>query len=150
MGATRSVFVIAGTRPEAIKLAPVINGLRTRGIPTQLCATGQHRELFHDAAALFGLAADIDLDVMLPGQSVEVLLARTLPPLRIALQRERPTLVVVQGDTASAFAGALAAFYARLPLVHVEAGLRSGSLGDPFPEELHRRQIVEQLGPEIA
>ena len=140
--ASRGVLVVAGTRPEAIKLAPVVLGLRARGIATVFCGTGQHRELFAEALAPFDLAPDIDLGLMRPDQSVDAFLAVALPALSRVMRNERPQLAIVQGDTATAFAGALAAFYCRVPLAHVEAGLRSGDFADPFPEELHRIQIA--------
>jgi UDP-N-acetylglucosamine 2-epimerase (non-hydrolysing) len=131
---------VAGTRPEAVKLAPVILALRARGRPTHIVATGQHRELFHEALAGFGLVADSDLAVMQAGQTPADVIGRLVPALTRLCERLRPAAVIVQGDTATAFAGAQAAIYARRPLIHVEAGLRSGG-NEPFPEEMHRRAI---------
>lgn len=136
-------MVVAGTRPEAIKLAPLIVELRRRGLPLTVCATGQHRELFDQAMAYFDLVPDIDLALMRPGQSVDGFMARALSLLGPLLRAEQPDMVVVQGDTATAYAAALAAFYAHIPVAHVEAGLRSGDIADPFPEEFHRRQITQ-------
>ncbi|MEY2883968.1 MAG: hypothetical protein RL490_1692 [Pseudomonadota bacterium] len=133
---------VAGTRPEAVKLAPVILALQAQGCATRLVATGQHRELFHDALGSFGLGADADLAIMRRGQSPAGAVAAMLPALTQQINRYRPATVIVQGDTASAFAGAQAAVYARCPLVHVEAGLRTGH-GEPFPEEMHRRAIAQ-------
>jgi UDP-N-acetylglucosamine 2-epimerase (non-hydrolysing) len=140
---------VAGTRPEAVKLAPVILALKARRQATVLVATGQHRALFDDAIAEFGLAADIDLAVMRDGQTPAAVLGALLPKLTALLGRNRPSAVIVQGDTVSAFAGALAASYARRPLAHVEAGLRSGSR-DPFPEEMHRRAIAQLADLHLA
>ena len=137
------LMVVAGTRPEAIKLAPLIVELRRRGLPVTVCATGQHRELFDQAMAYFNLEPDIDLALMRPGQSVDGFMARALAALGPLLRAEQPDMVVVQGDTATAYAAALAAFYAQIPVAHVEAGLRSGDITDPFPEEFHRRQISQ-------
>lgn len=133
---------VAGTRPEAVKLAPVILELQAQGCATRLVATGQHRELFHDALGSFGLRADIDLAVMRRSQTPAGVVAAMLPALTRQINCHHPTAVIVQGDTASAFAGAQAAVYARCPLVHVEAGLRTGHC-EPFPEEMHRRAIAQ-------
>lgn len=132
---------VAGTRPEAVKLAPVILALQAQGRSTILVATGQHRHLFGEALAGFGLVADVDLDVMREAQSPADVTGALIPLLAREFSRRRPSVVVVQGDTASAFAGAVAANYAKCPLAHVEAGLRSGH-PDPFPEEFHRRSIA--------
>lgn len=139
-GPAKRVMVIYGTRPEAIKLAPVIRaiGSSTRLHPV-VTLTGQHRAIVDQVNSTFRIRPDHDLDVLRPGQSLNGLTARVLERLRPALQQERPDAVVVQGDTTSAFAGALAAFYERVPVVHVEAGLRTGDLSSPFPEEANRR-----------
>lgn len=135
------MLVIVGTRPEAIKLAPLVIALRERAVlDVTVCSTGQHRELLDGALADFGLVADIDLGLMQPGQRPEAVVAAALPALTAVIAAARPAGVVVQGDTASAYAGAQAGAYAQLPVVHVEAGLRSGN-AEPFPEELHRRLI---------
>ena len=139
--AGRGVFIVVGTRPEAIKLAPVIVALRARG-PVTVCATGQHRALLDAALADFGIAADLDLDLMRAGQRPEDIVGDALPALAAAIRRSGAETVVVQGDTASAFAGALAGQYARVPVAHVEAGLRTNA-PDPFPEEFHRRAIAQ-------
>lgn len=136
----RFMFVV-GTRPEAVKLAPVILELRRRGLAPLLIATGQHRELLDGALAAFGLAADHDLAIMQNGQTPAMVVGRLLPELTRLFESTRPAAVVVQGDTASTLAGAQAAMYAQVPLVHVEAGLRSGDR-DPFPEEMHRRLVA--------
>ena len=136
------ILFVAGTRPEAVKLAPVILAFRARGSAAMLVATGQHRELFHEALAGFGLVADHDLAIMQCAQSPAAVVGLLVPALADLCATLRPAAVVVQGDTASAFAGAQAAVYARSPLVHVEAGLRTGT-SDPFPEEMHRRAIAQ-------
>ena len=133
---------VAGTRPEAVKLAPVILALRARNKATILVATGQHRQMFDAALAGLGIAADHDLGIMRDGQSPADVVGALIPLLVAEIARWRPAVVVVQGDTATAFAGAIAASYAGLPLVHVEAGLRSGER-NPFPEEMHRRCIAQ-------
>lgn len=137
---TKRVMIIYGTRPEAIKLAPVIRAI---GASSRLCPvvtlTGQHRTIVEQVNSMFGIRPDHDLDVIRPSQSLHGLTARILERLSRVLQQERPDAVVVQGDTTSAFAGALAAFYEHVPVVHVEAGLRTGDLDSPFPEEANRR-----------
>lgn len=136
-------LVIFGTRPEAIKLAPVIRQCRLRGGQVQptVCLTGQHRELLAGVVDYFQIRPDVCLDLMRPDQTPAELTARCLRKLDELLARLRPDCVVVQGDTTSAMAAALAAFYRRTAVVHVEAGLRSGNLDAPWPEELNRRTI---------
>lgn len=137
-----SLLVVVGTRPEAIKLAPVIAALQARGLPVTVCATGQHRDLLAGALADFGIVPDIDLDLMRAGQAPEAVMAAALPALTAVIAAGGPRAVIVQGDTASAAAGALAGAYARLPVIHIEAGLRSGAV-EPFPEDMHRRLIAQ-------
>ncbi|HKY34256.1 MAG TPA: UDP-N-acetylglucosamine 2-epimerase (non-hydrolyzing) [Candidatus Polarisedimenticolia bacterium] len=132
------VAVIAGTRPEAIKLAPVIHALRGAGLRTRVVASGQHRELLHEAFQAFGLSADVDLAVMRDNQDLPGLTARLIDGVAGELSRERPRFVLVQGDTTTTLAGSLCAFYADLPCGHVEAGLRSGDRRAPWPEEMNR------------
>ncbi|MBM4394724.1 MAG: UDP-N-acetylglucosamine 2-epimerase (non-hydrolyzing) [Deltaproteobacteria bacterium] len=135
----RLLFVL-GTRPEAIKLAPVIRAARERASAFEavVCVTGQHREMVAPFLELFELRPDFDLAVMRPDASLSGLVARLLDGLDAVLADVRPDAVVVQGDAATAMAGALAAFHRRVPVAHVEAGLRSGDLAAPFPEELYR------------
>ncbi|MFZ4109032.1 MAG: non-hydrolyzing UDP-N-acetylglucosamine 2-epimerase, partial [Polymorphobacter sp.] len=140
---------VAGTRPEAVKLSPVILALRARGSAAFLVATGQHRELFPETLAGFGLVADYDLGIMQRAQSPALVIGLLVPALADLCATLRPAAVIVQGDTASAFAGAQAATYARCPLVHVEAGLRTGHC-DPFPEEMHRRAIAQMADLHFA
>ena len=137
---TKRVMVVYGTRPEAIKLAPVIRAISASPcLRPVVTLTGQHRTIVEQVNSMFGIHPDHDLDVIRPRQSLHELTARVLERLSPALQQERPEAVVVQGDTTSAFAGALAAFYEHVPVVHVEAGLRTGDLYSPFPEEANRR-----------
>lgn len=144
MGASSApeLALVAGTRPEAVKLAPVILELRARGARPILVASGQHREMFDAALTAFGLKADHDLGIMRPDQTPADVIGALVPALTRLFDDVRPAAVVVQGDTATAFAGAQAAVYSRLPLIHVEAGLRSGC-DEPFPEEMHRRAIAQ-------
>jgi UDP-N-acetylglucosamine 2-epimerase (non-hydrolysing) len=143
--AKRPVVVVVGTRPEAIKMAPVVFALResTRLRPV-LLSTGQHRTMLDQALATFGLAPDIDLDVMRPDQRLDDLLGRLIPAVGAALGPLKAAAVLVQGDTTSTLAGALAAFHAGVPVGHVEAGLRTGDPANPFPEEMNRR-LVDHL-----
>jgi len=137
------ILSVLGTRPEAIKLAPVVGALRRRR-DTQVIVvfTGQHGTMLEQVAAFLGLSADHDLAIMRPNQTPASVAARTLDGLEPLLHEHRPDWVVVQGDTTSAFAGALAAFYAGLRVAHVEAGLRSGDLRAPWPEEANRAMLA--------
>jgi UDP-N-acetylglucosamine 2-epimerase (non-hydrolysing) len=142
---TGKIAVVAGTRPEVIKLVPVVQALRaTPGIQPLFISTGQHRQMLDQALAVFGEKPDLDLQVMSSTQTLHDVTTRALTGMRDVLERERPDWVVVQGDTVTAFAAALAAFYSRIPVAHVEAGLRSGDRHAPFPEEVNRR-MVDQL-----
>ncbi|WP_353216689.1 UDP-N-acetylglucosamine 2-epimerase (non-hydrolyzing) [Sandarakinorhabdus sp.] len=144
---TAPILFVAGTRPEAVKLAPVILDGMARGHAPILVATGQHRDLFDAALAGFGLQADLDLGVMVPTPDQQV--GQLVPMLADVIRRKRPAWVVVQGDTSSTLAGALAARYAGAPLAHIEAGLRSGS-SDPHPEEMHRKLVAQMADLHFA
>ena len=137
----RLAAVIIGTRPEAIKLAPVVRELRDRGVRTSVIGTGQHRDLVDPVLDLFGVALDHDLRIMEEGATLNMVLSRAISRLGDLLERLRPDIVVVQGDTTSALGGAVAAFNSGIPVAHVEAGLRSHDLTLPYPEEMHRRVI---------
>src|ERR1700728_3833449 len=136
------VLVVFGTRPEAIKLCPLVSALRThpssRGLETLVCVTAQHREMLDQVLAVFEVTPDYDLDVMRPGQTLTELTGRLLSALAPVIAEVKPALVVVQGDTTTTFCGALAAFYERVPVAHVEAGLRAFDMSAPFPEEMNR------------
>lgn len=137
------ILVVFGTRPEAIKLFPVVRALaETPGVVVRTCVTAQHRGLLDQVLGIANLSPDIDLDLMEPGQSLDRLTARLLTGLGEVLDAERPDRVIVQGDTATAMAGALAAYYRRIPVGHVEAGLRSGDIYAPWPEEVNRRIVA--------
>ena len=135
-------FVLVGTRPEAIKLFPVINRLKadSRAVVT-VCATAQHRQLLDQVLKLASIVPDVDLNVMTANQTLDQLSARLLVAVGDALDQTRPTRVIVQGDTATAMTGALASYYRRIPVSHVEAGLRSGDLYAPWPEEVNRKIV---------
>lgn len=136
----RRVMVVFGTRPEAIKMAPVVDALRaTPGIETLVAVTAQHRQMLDQVLELFGLVPDEDLDLMAPGQTLPDLFGRILTGMTGVLERRRPDLVLVHGDTSTTLAAALASFYAKVPVGHVEAGLRTGNLHAPWPEEANRR-----------
>jgi UDP-N-acetylglucosamine 2-epimerase (non-hydrolysing) len=136
------LLVVFGTRPEAIKLCPLIAALRSHPaaehFETMVCVTAQHRQMLDQVLAAFAVTPDYDLDLMQPGQTLTALNARLLAGLETVFSQVRPSLAIVQGDTTTTLCGALAAFYARVPLVHVEAGLRTFDLESPFPEEMNR------------
>jgi UDP-N-acetylglucosamine 2-epimerase (non-hydrolysing) len=133
-----------GTRPEAIKLAPVIRAFQASSkFTTQVVLTGQHREMVAQVMEIFGLKADRDLDIMQHQQTLTDITQRSLQGLERLFQEIEPQLVIVQGDTTTAFAAALAAFYQQIPIGHVEAGLRTDNLYNPFPEEANRRLISQ-------
>ncbi len=136
----KSVVVVVGTRPEVIKMAPLVHELRRRaGIETSLVATGQHREMSAQALATFALSVDRDLAVMREDQALAPLTARLIERLTETIQDLKPDVVLVQGDTTTVLAAGLASFYERVPLGHVEAGLRSHDDASPWPEEMNRR-----------
>lgn len=139
------VSIVLGTRPEAIKLAPVIRAFQqAEDFRTRVVLTGQHREMVSQVMELFGLKADHDLALMAPKQTLTHITCAALQGLKEEFAAHRPDLVLVQGDTTTAFASALAAFYEQIPVGHVEAGLRTDNLFDPFPEEANRR-LISQL-----
>jgi len=137
----KKVIVVIGTRPEAIKLAPVVLELQRHParFETQICVTGQHREMLDQMLRVFSLLPHHDLGVMKAGQDLTGVTTACLTGLDRVLGQERPVVVLVQGDTTTTFATALAAYYHRIPVGHIEAGLRTGRKYDPFPEEINRR-----------
>ena len=135
----RRIAVFIGTRPEAVKMAPVIAALgKAAGLEPLVVNTGQHRELIDQVIELFGIHVDRDLAVMEPNQSLAPLLAKLVTRIDEVLAEMRPDMVLAQGDTSTVLATALAAFFRQIPLGHVEAGLRTGNLRSPFPEEANR------------
>lgn len=146
------VLVIFGTRPEAIKLAPVITELRRcrEHFAVEVAITGQHRELLDQVLRTFQIEPDHDLNVMTPAQHPLDVLARVQAGLRPLLERLRPDLVLIQGDTTTTLAAALAAAHLKIPAAHVEAGLRSGSVAAPFPEEINRRVTTHLVNYHFA
>lgn len=138
-GRRKRIAVVFGTRPEAIKLAPLVLALRQdRDIDCSVCVTAQHRELLDQVLEEFGIIPDVDLDLMRPNQTLADLTSRALLGLDLYFRSAPPDLVLVQGDTTTVFSASLAAFYNRIPVGHVEAGLRSGNLLSPWPEEANR------------
>lgn len=136
----QKVLVIFGTRPEAVKMAPVIQALRAApGIETRVCVTAQHREMLDQVLNLFAITPDVDLNLMQPGQALATLTAQILTHLDPVLEAEKPDWVLVQGDTTTVMTASLAAFYRGIKIGHVEAGLRTGDSRQPFPEEINRR-----------
>jgi UDP-N-acetylglucosamine 2-epimerase (non-hydrolysing) len=141
----KQIYIILGTRPEAIKLAPVIQVFQnSSSVDTQVILTGQHREMVEQVMQLFNLQATYDLEIMQPKQSLSDITCRSLRGLEELFQNNHPDLVLVQGDTTTAFAATLAAFYQKIPVGHVEAGLRTDDLFNPYPEEANRR-LISQL-----
>ena len=135
-------MVIFGTRPEAIKLLPVIDALtRYSDMRTEVLVSAQHLQMLDQVLAISGIMPDYDLDLMQPGQSLDALTARLLEAIGSVLDTAKPDRVIVQGDTATAMVGALAAYYRKIPVSHVEAGLRSHDIYRPWPEEVNRKII---------
>jgi UDP-N-acetylglucosamine 2-epimerase (non-hydrolysing) len=137
------IAIVLGTRPEAIKLAPVVLAARARpDLAVKVYNTGQHGDLCHDSLKLFGIAADVDLAVMTARQNLTDLTVSVLQAMQRELLVHRPDWLLVQGDTTTAFASTLAAFYQKIPVAHVEAGLRTGDIYSPWPEEVNRSLIT--------
>ena len=137
----RQLLFIFGTRPEAIKLAPLVAEFRNAegsAFKPVVCVTGQHREMLGQVLSAFKIEPDFNLDVMMPGQTLNGLSARLLASLAPVLEQVRPAMTVVQGDTTSTLCGALASFHLQIPIAHVEAGLRTSDMFSPFPEEMNR------------
>jgi UDP-N-acetylglucosamine 2-epimerase (non-hydrolysing) len=135
------VMTVFGTRPEAIKMAPVVLELKKHAgqIQTIVAVTAQHRQMLDQVLRLFDIQPDYDLDIMSRGQTLYDITAKSLNGLRQVLEKEKPDIVLVHGDTTTTFAGALASYYQQIPVGHVEAGLRTGDIYSPFPEEMNRK-----------
>lgn len=139
-----TVAFVVGTRPDAIKTAPVVKEFRRHeSVSTVLVSTGQHREMLAQALGAFGLVADVDLDVMVHGQTLAGLTSRILDGLDPELARLNPAMVLAQGDTTTTFVAGLASFYRQVPFAHIEAGLRTDTVWNPFPEEFNRRTVSQ-------
>lgn len=138
----KKVMAVFGTRPEAIKMCPLVNELKARkGFETVVCVTGQHREMLDQVMEAFGVHADYDLAIMRPEQTLFDITTRILEGIKPVLEKEQPDVVLVHGDTTTAFAAALSAFYLRIPVGHVEAGLRTWDIYSPYPEEFNRQTV---------
>ena len=136
----KKIAIVVGTRPEVIKMAPVVFALReSKTLEPVLLSTGQHREMLDQALAAFDLTPDFDLGLMQPGQTLPGLTARAIEAVTKFINEEKPAAILVQGDTSTVLAGAMAAFFANVPVGHIEAGLRTGNMRSPFPEEMNRR-----------
>lgn len=134
------IMTVFGTRPEGVKMAPIIKEIDKRKDMEQVvCITAQHREMLDQVINLFGIKPDYDLDIFKPGQTLTDITTNALKGLEDVIKKEKPDLLLVQGDTTTVFAGALAAFYQKVRIGHVEAGLRSGNLYSPYPEEANRK-----------
>lgn len=140
------IFIVFGTRPEAIKMAPIVKAFRADpAFETTVCVTGQHRSMLDQVLSLFEITPDIDLDIMKAQQTLTDVTVATMTGLKTIFDADRPDAVLVHGDTTSAMAAAMAAFYEQIPVGHVEAGLRTGDLYAPWPEEMNRR-VVDLVG----
>ena len=136
----KKILFIFGTRPEAIKMAPLIKETgQSRSLGIEICVTGQHREMLDQVLKLFDICPDYDLNIMQPGQDLYDITSRILINLRDILQQSKPDLVLVHGDTTTSMAAALAAFYQQIPVGHIEAGLRTHQPYNPWPEEMNRQ-----------
>lgn len=136
----RKVLVVFGTRPEAIKMAPVVRALAADpAIDTRVCVTAQHRQMLDQVLELFAIRPDYDLDIMRPGQGLYDITSNVLLEMRAVLEDYRPDVVLVHGDTTTTLAASLAAYYQQIPVGHVEAGLRTGNIYSPWPEEVNRK-----------
>jgi UDP-N-acetylglucosamine 2-epimerase (non-hydrolysing) len=148
---TATVMLVYGTRPEAIKMAPVVKQLeRHPTLRPIVVVTGQHREMLDQVNRVFGITPDHDLNIITPGQSLTEITVRTLTGLEPLLKAERPDLVLVQGDTTTCFAASLASFYQQVPVAHLEAGLRTDNRYNPFPEEINRRLTTQLASLHLA
>ena len=139
MQGKRTVMVVFGTRPEAIKMAPVVRMLRESDFKCKVAVTAQHREMLDQVLELFGIKPDYDLNMMKAGQTLTDITVRALTGLCEVFRQEKPDIVLVHGDTTTTFVASLAAFYEHIPIGHVEAGLRTGNKYSPFPEEMNRK-----------
>jgi UDP-N-acetylglucosamine 2-epimerase (non-hydrolysing) len=137
----KTILIVFGTRPEAIKLAPVIRALqsRTNQFKLKICVTGQHREMLDQVLEIFKIVPDYDLNIMKQNQDLFDVTIHSLSGLKSVIKKSKPDLVVVHGDTTTSWVAALAAFYSQVPVAHIEAGLRTGNIYSPWPEEMNRK-----------
>ncbi|MFC3551482.1 non-hydrolyzing UDP-N-acetylglucosamine 2-epimerase [Lysobacter cavernae] len=140
MPAKKKIMVVFGTRPEAIKMAPVVHAIQAHPeLQAQVVVTAQHRQMLDQVLAIFEIHPDADLDIMQPGQTLPDITARILQGMTPVFDKLQPQMILVHGDTSTTLSAALAGFYARIPIGHVEAGLRTGNMHAPWPEEMNRR-----------
>lgn len=139
---TKKILIVFGTRPEAIKMAPVVAEMKLVGFDVKVCVTAQHRQMLDQVLRLFDIAPDFDLDLMRENQDLSDITQNCLAGLKKVLDASKPDWVLVHGDTTTAFATSLAAYYKKIPVAHVEAGLRTGNIYSPWPEEMNRRLIA--------
>ena len=145
------ILVIFGTRPEAIKMAPVVLGLRgLDGVVVKVCVTGQHREMLDEVLSIFSIKSDFDLSVMEPNQSLSTLTSKILIGLDPILSSERPDIALVHGDTTTTLAASMGCFYRQIPVAHIEAGLRTGNIYSPWPEEVNRKATAAMASLHFA
>jgi UDP-N-acetylglucosamine 2-epimerase (non-hydrolysing) len=137
----KKVLIVFGTRPEAIKMAPVIHEFKKLPVEfnLQVCVTAQHREMLDQVLSTFNIVPDFDLDIMKPGQNLYDVISNVLSGIKLVLEKSKPDVVLVHGDTTTTFAASLAAFYQKIPVGHVEAGLRTNNMYSPWPEEMNRQ-----------
>lgn len=147
----KKVMLVFGTRPEAIKMCPLVRELQKRAaFQTVVCVTGQHQQMLADVLSTFGVAPDYHLSIMKERQTLFDITVNVLRGMEDILKREQPDMVLVQGDTSTTFAAALACFYCRIPVGHVEAGLRTYQMDSPFPEEFNRQTVSSIAGLHFA
>ena len=140
--AKKKIMCVFGTRPEAIKICPLVNELKKRrGLEVVVCVTAQHRQMLDQVLATFGVVPDYDLNIMKDRQTLFDITTNILNGIREVLEKERPDVVLVHGDTSTTFVTALACFYLRIPVGHVEAGLRTYDIYSPYPEEFNREAV---------
>ena len=137
----KKILLVFGTRPEAIKMAPLVNKFKeyASDFQTIVCVTGQHRQMLDSVLKLFDIVPDYDLDIMKPGQDLYDITSRVILGMRDVLRESQPDIVFVHGDTTTSMAAAMAAFYGQIPVAHVEAGLRTYNIYSPWPEEINRQ-----------
>ena len=139
---TKKILIVFGTRPEAIKMAPVVAEMKLAGFDVKVCVTAQHRQMLDQVLSLFDITPDFDLDLMRENQDLSDITQSCLAGLKKVLDVSKPDWVLVHGDTTTAFAASLAAYYKKIPVAHVEAGLRTGNIYSPWPEEMNRRLVA--------
>ena len=135
------VLTVFGTRPEAIKMAPIVKELKRQNIDSKVCVTAQHRDMLDQVLKIFNIIPDYDLNIFKSGQSLTEITTKSLIGLEDVIKDYKPSVLLIQGDTTTVFAGALAAFYQNVKIGHVEAGLRSFNLHSPYPEEANRKLV---------